>query len=39
MMFYELCYEFGVGPLAQNHIVHLVNVFIRAGIRGTLPLA
>jgi len=31
VIFHGLCCEFGLVHLTQNHIVHLVNVFIRAG--------
>jgi len=31
VIFHRLCCEFGLVLLTQNYIVHLVNVFIRAG--------
>jgi len=31
VIFHGLCCEFGLVLLTQNHIVHLVNIFIRAG--------
>ena len=31
VIFHELCCEFGLVLVTQNHIVHMVNVFIRVG--------